>query len=236
MLFASVALVVFLAAFVQSLAGFGLAIVMVPLLTQLLGLKVAVPMVSVIGLPSGITLVLRYRHALNFQAIWRLAVASFLGVVIGVRTLVYVDEQLARWVLGAILIGYALYSMLKFHLPSLAQPVWAYVFGFASGLLGGAYSIAGPPVIIYGNCRRWLPAEFKSNLQSFFLSMGFVTITTHALSGNLTATVWQNIPAALLGMVIGMWAGVRFDNRLSPEAFRKVVLVLLVVLGVRLVF
>jgi uncharacterized membrane protein YfcA len=49
-----------------------------------------------------------------------------------------------------------------------------------------------PPMILYGNCRRWPPAEFKGNLQGFFLLTDSVVIMGHALSRNLTVKVWKN--------------------------------------------
>jgi uncharacterized membrane protein YfcA len=51
----------------------------------------------------------------------------------------------------------------------------------------------------------------------------------------LTPLVWQNYLTALPVLGLGMWLGLRLDSRLNPVLFRKVVLSLLVVLGLRLV-
>lgn len=71
--------------------------------------------------------------------------------------------------LGVVIVAYALYALFNPTLPELAQRSWAYGFGFAGGVLSGAYNTSGPPVVIYGTCRCWQPAEFKSNLQGYFL-------------------------------------------------------------------
>jgi uncharacterized membrane protein YfcA len=62
-----------------------------------------------------------------------------------------------------------------------------------------------------------------------------MTITGHAVSGNLTPFVWQNYVLILPAIVLGIVAGLVLDRFLSPALFRKIVLVLLMGLGVRMI-
>jgi hypothetical protein len=173
---------------------------------------------------------------LNIHAVWPLIIASLFGIPLGIFVLKRVDEEIVLTILGIVITGYALYSLLEVKLPQMNHPTWAYGSGFFAGLLGGAYNIGGPPIIIYGNCRGWMPAEFKSNLQSFFLVGTLFVAAAHALSGNLTEVVWVDflwaVPAIGLGFVAGTW----LDRYLNPAIFRKVVLVLLFLMGLRLIF
>jgi uncharacterized membrane protein YfcA len=134
-----------------------------------------------------------------------------------------------------IITGYALYALLKFKLPELRHPSWAYGTGLLAGMLGGAYNTSGPPVIIYGNCRRWQPAEFKSNLQGFFVVNSLFVFIGHALGGNLTPLVWRYYLWSLPVLAVGIILGTSMDRLFNPETFRKIVLWLLVVMGVRLI-
>lgn len=236
-----VLLVLFAAVFTQSLSGFGSALVAMSLLPALIGLHVATPLVALVGGTLEVFLLLRYREALNLNAIWQLVSGSLLGIPLGIIFLGRVDEGVMLPLLGAVIAGYALYALLtefsaRVNLPSLAHPVWAVSAGFLAGLLGGAYNTAGPPVILYGNCRRWGPAEFKSNLQGFFLIASVVTIFGHAWSGNLTPEVWRLYLWSLPVIAAGLWAGTAMDRYLRPRVFRRVVLVLLLGMGVWLIF
>jgi len=121
------------------------------------------------------------------------------------------------------------------QLPQVKEGKLTFGVGFVAGLLGGAYNTSGPPVIIYANSRGWSPQEFKANLQSFFLLNDVMTITGHAVSGNLTPFVWQNYVLILPAIVLGIVAGLVLDRFLSPALFRKIVLVLLMGLGVRMI-
>ncbi len=230
-----VTLIVFFAIFVQAASGFGLALISMPLLVGLVGIGTATPLVALIGITAEVFLLRRYWQALNFAAVKRLSLASVVGIPLGVYVLREGDGRFITTILGLIVAGYALYALFGPHLPELRQPAWAYGFGFLGGVLSGAYNTSGPPVIIYGTCRRWEPTTFKGNLQAYFLLNSLFTLSAHLISGNFTAVVWQNylwaVPGVALGLVVGKWV----DGRLNPTQFRKGVLVLLVLLGIRLV-
>jgi hypothetical protein len=227
-------LVALLAAFTQSLTGFGSALVSMAVLPGLIGIRTAAPLVTLITVTIDVVLLARYRQALNLRAIWRLVAALVLGVPLGILVLRRVEERFVLAILGAVIAGYALYALLSPRLPRLEHPAWAYGFGFIAGVLGGAYNTSGPPVVIFGNCRRWPPAEFKGNLQGFFLVNDLLVIAGHALSQNLTPLVLRDYLIVLPALIVGLFVGGRLDRRLDPALFRKIVLVLLVVMGLRL--
>ena len=229
-------LIVFVGIFVQGVAGFGLALVMMPLLSQMLGVTAAAPLVALIAAVAELTILLRYRQAVNFSAIWRLALASVIAAPLGVFGLRWLPADVALTGLGLVVSGYAIYALLRLHLPELVHSSWAYVFGFAAGLLSGAYNTSGPAYVIYGSCRRWEPAEFKGNLQGVFLTSGLTTILSHALSGHYTPMVWQYWLLALPAVALGLWAGARVDKKLNPKLFRQLILWLLLIIGARLLW
>jgi len=222
------------AIFTQTVIGFGSALIAMGVLSTLLGLKTAAPLFALVGIVLELSLLLYYRHAFNFRAVWQLILGLLAGIPVGLAALNLLPEKVTLLVLGLVLIGYAIYTLFNFHLPELRHPAWAFALGLISGVLGGAYNTAGPPVIVYGNCRRWPPGEFKANLQGFFLIGSLSVAVGHAISGNFTPAVWQNfwisIPAAMLGIM----SGTRFDRFINPARFRKIVLWGLIILGVNL--
>jgi len=58
----------------------------------------------------------------------------------------------------------------------------------------------------------------------------------HWLSGNFTADIWTLFWRGLPWLLAGMLAGLSMDRWINPELFRKVILILLVVMGIRLIF
>jgi uncharacterized membrane protein YfcA len=231
-----VSLVIFLAVFVQSSIGFGFALISMPLLVGILGIQVSAPLVAFLAFAAEIFILIRYRKGLNLRVVSQLTIAALIAIPLGVLALRRIDERIVTTLLGIILVGYALYALFSPRLPQLASRAWAYGFGFAAGMLGGAYNTPGPPVIIFGNCRGWPPAEFKGNLQGFFMVNSFAVVAVHLFSGNYTLDVWQNVLWAVPGLIVGLITGFGLSKRMNADLFRKIVLVLLIILGIQLIF
>lgn len=228
-------LIFFLAVFTQSLSGFGSGLVSMAFLPALVPIRTAAPVVALLTSSLEAILLFRFRSAFNWKAVLPLTLASIAGIPIGVWSLRGVNESVLLRILGFVMAGYAAYALLNFRLPELKHPAWAAIIGFLAGILSGAYSVGGPPVIIYGHCRRWEPDEFKSNLQGFFLINDAIVITNHAFSGNLTPAVWQLFLLAIPAILLVLPAASLLDRHINPLVFRKLVLGLLVVMGIRLI-
>lgn len=227
--------IVFGSSLTLSVAGFGVALIGMPLLSWLLGVQVAAPLVALYGIILNFAVLLRYRVSFNYRAVTGLIVSSLAGVPVGVWALGNINETIILRVLGLVLIGYSLYALFTPRLPAIgAGHGWAYGFGFISGCLGGAYNAFGPPIIIYGNLRGWLRNEFKSNLQGFFLLNAVVVVVVHGFNGNLNWPVWRSyllaVPASLLGLLLGLL----LDRYINQALFTRLVLILLLGLGVSL--
>ncbi len=227
--------VLFLGTFTQSATGFGIGLVSMSLLPVILPIQTASPLVALAALTLEGVLLLRYRSAFNLKAIWQVSVGSVIGVPVGIWALKQVDEKIVLMILGVVILGYAAYALLALHLPALDHPIWSYGIGLLAGMLGGAYNTAGPPVIIYGDCRRWLPAEFKSNLQGFFLVNSTVVLSGHLIAHTITPAIGRLYLQSLPFMAAAVLAGVTLDRYLDPLRFRKIVLVLLAFMGLRLI-
>ncbi len=228
--------VVFAAVLMQTLTGFGSAMVAMALLPYWLGLLVATPLVALIAATLEALVLVYWREALNWRAIRQLTVGMVLGIPFGLLALSRVDAGILLPVLGGVIVAYAFYALLNLRLPELGDSRWAYGIGALAGLLGGAYNVSGPPVIVYGHCRRWTPAEFKGNLQAFFLLGDALVIIGHGIAGNLTRTVWQSYLLALPAIALGLIVGLALERFIRPGAFGRMALILLILLGVRLFF
>ncbi len=225
-----------LAIFTQSFSGFGFALVSMPVITPILGLKVSAPLVALLGVTAEVVLLVYFREALTFREMGHLIAASLFGTIVGVTALRLVPERILLPGLGVVIAGYALYNWLRFPLPGMDSPWWAWLLGGLSGALGGAYNTSGPPVIMYGHARRWKPEQFKGNLQGFFFINNIFVITGHALNGNFIPDVWHTYLLALPALAAGIWGGLKLGRKIDSNRFRQVVLGMLFLLGIRLIW
>ena len=228
-------IVVFCASFVQTLSGFGFALMVMPLVTLALGLRTAAPLVALAGLTLYAINLLRHRAAFNLKEVLPIGIAAALGVPVGVWVLANADENIVRRLLGLILVAYAGYALVRPQAPPLRSRGWAYPAGFAAGCLGGAYNTPGPPAIVYGSLRRWPKDEFRAAMQALFLLTGLLVVASHVVARHVTADVLHLYLYAAPALGLGVLAGSRADRWVDGNRFRTLVNGMVLVLGVALV-
>lgn len=112
---------------------------------------------------------------------------------------------------------------------------FAYLAGFLSGFLGGAYNTGGPPLVVYGVLRCWPPTVFRATLQGYFLLLGLFVLIGHAATGLWTRSVLTSYLTLLPSVTVALWIGNWIHARISPARFTKGIDLLLLLLGLLLV-
>lgn len=233
--------VIGLAAAVQSLAGFGFALVAIALLPFFLELQLAIPLVLMMCLLSSMGLWLYYWDNFSWKAIAPLVISALVSIPIGLVGLHYVPEEVARRVLGAFIVLYVAYDISKlvspiFTTPSLESPRWAYLFGAVSGFLTGAFTTGGPPLVMYANSKEWSPEEFKGNLPGVYVVALTFALTGHYFEGHITPELWEIALWSTPLFAVGMGVGILLSKKIDAASFKRIVLSLLGVIGLKLIW
>lgn len=228
-------LIILAGVFTQAATGFGLGLVAMPLLASLVGLDMARPLVALVGLVTAVSILIHYRTALRARAVWRLMLGSICGIPLGFFFLNQFDRHIVEVGLGLVVITYAAYTLVGPRLPDFKSHRWALGFGFVGGILSGAYNAGGPPAVIYANGRRWIPAEFKSNLQTYALMNLTFVAAGHFASGSYTPDVLATFLLVLPAVIAGLFLGFASDQVLNARRFHYAVLGVLVIVGISLV-
>jgi uncharacterized membrane protein YfcA len=224
--------ILFLSTFTRSALGFGDALVAMPLLTLVVGVQTATPLVALAASTIAVSLLIQIWRQVNLAAAWRLILATLLGIPFGLIALKFVPEQILRSVLGLLLIAFGTYNLAEFTLPTLDGERFSWLFGWIAGLFGGAFNANGPPVVIYGLMRNWSPDRFRATLQGYFLFTGGSILVAHGLAGLWTRPVLRYylsaLPVIVVAILVGNWA----NARISGETFNRLVYAFLIVMGV----
>ncbi|OGD20797.1 MAG: hypothetical protein A2Y70_05215 [Candidatus Aminicenantes bacterium RBG_13_64_14] len=224
--------VILAAAFVRSALGFGDAVVAMPLLAMVIGLKTATPLVAFMGPTISLLILMKDWRAGDMKAAARLIVASLLGIPLGVYGLARLPEEPLKIVLGVLILLYGLFGLARPSVRIKNEKAWVpWMVGWTAGVLGGAYNTNGPPVVAYGMLRGWPPGRFRANLQGYFLPTGLMILAGHGLAGMWTGEVFRfylfSLPAIVLGVVLGGLV----NRKLRPAVFVKLVYVFLAAMG-----
>ncbi len=160
--------VIFLATFIRSAFGFGEALIAVPLLALYLPIKVAAPLAVLISITIAAVVVAQDWRKILFRSTGWLFASTLLGIPVGLLLLTSTHQQAVKIVLAIFILAFSLYSLLGCKPPELKQDKagWLLSCGFCAGVLGGAYGMNGPPLVIYGAMRRWSAQHFRATLQA----------------------------------------------------------------------
>ncbi|MDH3598328.1 MAG: sulfite exporter TauE/SafE family protein [Candidatus Tectomicrobia bacterium] len=227
--------VLFISTLTRSTLGFGDALVAMPFLVIVLGLRTATPLVALVATLISAVILIRNWQIVDFRITWRLILSAACGIPVGLFYLTQVPESLMQALLGILLIGFSLYNLIQ---PSLAfyrvPHHLAYGFGFVAGMLGGAYNIVGPLLVMYGHLRRWSPEQFRATLQScFFPAYGCIVIG-HAVAGLLTPQVFTLFGLALPLVILAIGLGNKLHAAIPQRFFLRAVNIALLLIGLLL--
>ena len=228
-----VLLVIFLATLIRSAFGFGEALVAVPLLALFIPLKVAAPLAVLVSITVAGVVVAQDWRKIHLRSAGWLVFSTLFGIPLGLVLLTSGHQQAVKIALAILIVAFSGYSLLGRRPPELHSDsrVWLLGCGFCAGLLGGAYGMNGPPLVIYGAMRRWSAQHFRATLQAYFLPASVIGMTGYWLAGLWAPIVTHYYLVSLPVTLLAVWLGRVINQYLRGDAFLKYVHAGLVVTG-----
>jgi uncharacterized membrane protein YfcA len=231
---------VFVASTISSIAGFAFSALCGALLFHLMDSPVyAVQVMITCSIAIQLLSVATLWRSIDWSSLPVFLVGGVIGVPAGVYLLLHLQTSAYRDIIGALLIAYGGYLLLRNPVSKLRTgPLSDACAGFLGGLTGGLAGFPGASVTIWCGLKGWDKVRQRAVYQPFILSMQPVALIVIALmrpaSASATQLDWKTlafIPAALLGA----WFGLRIFQRLSDRQFELTVNALLIVSGIGLI-
>jgi uncharacterized membrane protein YfcA len=235
--FLYILIVSFIATLVRSTFGFGESLVAVPLFSIVVPLGTAVPLSVLISVLVALVVVIQDHKQIHLYSAKWLILFSAPGIPIGIVILIYGNEFWIKIGLGILIISYALYAMLgknKFHLDRDSR-LLLFICGFLSGILGGAYGVNGPPLVVYGKIRKWTAKDFRATLQGYFLPASLIGIVGYVSRGLITLELLKYFMISLPAVIPAIFLGRFFNHRFKDGSFFGYAYLGLLFIGVSLI-
>lgn len=219
---------VFAAATVYVVAGFGFALLAMPLMTFALPVERAVVVVALLAIFSTSWQAWEHHRAARWPLVRRLLGASIAGMPFGLVLLNVVDDRVLRLVLGiGVLIATAL-LVRDLTLDHVGPPL-DIAMGFVSGVANTSIGTNGPPLVFDLQSRRLRPDEFRGTISVVFALGNLVSLTLFAFDGKISSDGIVAAAIALPAWLAGMLLGRRLQPLVPEAQFRRLVLTLLTV-------
>lgn len=204
--------IVALGAFVQGSVGFGINLIVVPVIAVLV--PEAVPgSVVLLSLPLTVTMVLREHQHIDRRGVAWVMAGRLPGAVIGAAVVVAVAPDVLTTLVGlAILVAVAL-SISRLHVP--VRPTTATAAGLTAGVMGTAAGVDGPPLALLYQHHRG--EAIRATLAACFvlgtlMSAGILAIAGEIRAEQLIFTL-ELLPALAVGLVASMWGARHLRDR-----------------------
>jgi uncharacterized membrane protein YfcA len=228
------------AAYVQTLTGFALGLVLMGGvgLTGLLPLPDAAVLVSILTLCNAALVLAKGWRDVAWTEFRLISASSIVALFVGYALLEFLaGTSLAalRLVLGAVIIASSLQLLFRPQPLARRSPAPSFIgFGLVGGLMGGLFSTSGPP-IVYHLYRQPLPhASVRETLLLIFAVNGVVRLAVVGAAGRMPpASSWWALLAipAVLGFT---YLARRWPPPLSRTTLRRAAFALLLCSGLSL--
>ncbi len=231
-------LIVFLvsafAALMQAAVGFGFAVLFTPLLSLAMPARDAIALSLLLSMSLSLALYIGDRPRAPFRVILPMFLAATVVTPLGVYVLTVADDQLLRIGIGVSVLIAVVGTVATPHPAHERSEPLPLVLGVGvlSGLLRGATSMGGPPVVLYEHWRGASMVEIRRRLLAFFALTGVTGAAFAAVTGVFTGEMVVHSLAGLPAIVIAVVGGRLIRPRLSPRWFRILSMGLLVFTGI----
>ena len=227
-----IAVIAVAASCVQSITGFGFGIVAMIFLPRLLLYTEANVLSSILSaLTSVLVIVVMWRKTSWKNLIFPL-LSSILMSYFATAFVKSAKNDVLMLLLGIALLALSAYFFF-FSEKIKIRPTWyaGLIAGAISGVMGGLFSISGPPVVIYYLQSEKDTDRYMATLSMYFVCSGAVTVFMKAMFGFVTVNVLICLAIGLLGMVIGTLFGAKVRNKSNPKMIKKAVYAVMAMSG-----
>ena len=229
-------LAAFVGGFVSGFSGFAMGLVVSGVWLHIITPIETATLIAGYGLLTQSYGILKLRHALRWQNVWPLTLGSAIGIPIGVILLTYVNPASVRFGVGIVLVLYTVYGLVRPAFTPMKIGVGTDIaIGLANGLLGGLTGLGGVISTVSCQLRGW-PKDVQRGVFQPVLFAAFVIISiSMGIAGAVTVETLRLYTVGLPFLLAGLWAGFKLYGKIDDEAFRRAVLVLLLLSGLSLV-
>ena len=229
-------LAAFIGGFASGLAGFAMGFVVSGIWLHVITPVQTTTLIVGYGLWTQGYGVWKLRHSLSWRNVAPFIIGGTVGVPIGTMLLTYVDAAYLRSGVGLLLVLYGGYG--------LAQPGFTPVkagvvadggVGFLNGLLCGLTGLPGFVITVWCQLRGWTKDVQRAVFQPVMLAAIVVTAISLSVTGAITADTVTLYLLGLPALLAGLWLGFKLYGKLDEAAFRKLLLLLLLISGLALI-
>ena len=215
-----------------TVGGFGSSAIFVPLAGFFFSLQTVLALTGVLHVFSNIAKLLLFRRTINYNIVLWIGIPSVLLVIVGARLNAEIDLKYTELVLGIFLILFSLILYFRPHFRLSTNRRNAVASGSVAGFLAGLIGTGGAIRAIGLAAFDLEKSTFVATSAAVDLGVDMSRSIVYIYNGYLKAEYYFLIPVLLAIAFVGSWIGKNILDKVSQDNFRKMVLILLFLIGV----
>ena len=219
----------FFAALVRGFAGFGAALIFIPLASAAIGPREASPILLLVDMVLTTAMLPNAWRFANRKEVGTMAAGAIVGVPAGAAILAWAPATVLRWAICAIVLLLLAFLISGWRYHGRPRPKYTAGVGLIAGLFSGAAQLGGPPVAAY-----WLGGGHegkivRSNIILYFAISSVFSFVSYLMGGLIG---WEVLAIAILAApcyALGLAAGSHLFGFASEKMFRTICFVLIAI-------
>lgn len=217
---------VFLAAFLQSVTGFGLVVVAAPLLMFFYDARLTIILMLMLASCGNTLQAVLLKKDANYRIIAELIFGSLLGQPLGYYIhMLFPADSLKIVVSTAVIISLLIMQLSKVKITECRRNT--IICGFLSGVMALTTGMAGPPLAMYFAYTVMEPRVQRATLVSFFCVSNICSVITFMLAGADLSPALAEFKLLLPALGIGIACGHLLFKYVPAQLFRKIIFAIL---------
>ncbi len=215
-----------LAAFLQSITGFGLVMVAAPLLMFFYDAKLVIlTMFFLAGCGNALQTVMLHR-LVNWARIRELAYGAAIGIPLGYMIFRQLPSEGLRLIVSIVIL-FSLFIMQLKHRRFEENRRNTIFAGTLAGIMAMTTGMAGPPLAVYFACTSMPPKVFRATCICYFMFSNLASLAAFAVGGYSLVPAVTEFVYLLPGLLIGIVLGNLAFSCMPAGLIRRMIFVLL---------
>lgn len=213
-----------LSAVIQSVSGFGFAIFMMSVIPNVMPYGVSTAVSGLLSLGTNAANTVRYRKYIDWKQILFPAIGYFVVSFLVITFAAGKSDDLLKRILGGVLVILSIYFLFfssRIRIRPTARN--GLIAGGLSGVLGGLFSMSGPPIVVYMLSTGKEKEDYLGTIQMYFLITNVYTNVLRIINGMITKQVLILVLVGLIFSTIGFFIGVRLLKKIDAVMLKKII-------------
>ncbi len=219
-----------------TLGGFGSSFLFVPLMSFFFEMPLVLMLTGILHVFSNIAKLLLFRKFIDFKIFLRFGIPSLLLTIVGAFLTGYIAMLYAQWLLALLLVAFSILFLIKPRLEFPPTKISAFISGslagFFAGFTGTGGAIRGISLAAYNLEKN----AFVATSAAIDFGVDFSRTIIYFKNEFFDMAYIWHIPVLFVASFAGSYAGKLLLNKIPQHVFKKIVLIIILVMGVSMLY